>query len=377
MKKILLSLITILIAGFVLTGCNPEALEEGMPTTNGPETIKIGFSGPLIGDVSWLGETAMNGIKLALGEESNDKYIFEMVAEDDQCDPKQAVNAYNKLKSEGVAALVGPECSSAFLAAAPLAERDQIVAITPSATNSDIADSGDFIFRVVASDSFQGKVVAETMYNDFGFRKVAINARNDAWGQGLAQVFTDNFTTLGGEVVTTENHEVLTTDLKTQLTKIKNSEAEAIYAPTFTPELIVMLKQMKELGMTDWKVFGGDGAADEVVATTVGDIAENVIIAQGKENKEGLGQKYEETYLAAYGKEAQAYSKEAYDAARLLAQAIKAVGTDSVAIKDYLYAVQGYQGASGTITFDAKGEMTEKEVGLYTFRDGKFVDYVK
>ncbi|MDP4008411.1 MAG: penicillin-binding protein activator [Candidatus Peregrinibacteria bacterium] len=376
MKKILLSLFTILIAGFVLTACNLEVLEEGLPTASGPQTIKIGFLGPLIGDVSWLGETAMNGVKLAFEEESNDKYTFEMVAEDDQCDPKQGINAYNKLKSDGITALIGPECSSAFLAIAPLAEREQIVAITPSATNADIADAGDFIFRVVASDSFQGKVVAQAIF-DAGFKKVAINTRNDAWGQGLTQVFTESFTALGGEVVTTESHEVLATDLKTQLTKIKNSEAKAIYVPTFAPEMIVMLKQMKELGMTDWKVFGGDAAADESVATTVGDIAENVVVAQGKENKEGLGQKYEETYLAAYGKEPQAYSKESYDAARLLAQAIKTVGTDSAGIRDYLYAVQGYQGASGTISFDAKGEMTEKEVGLYTFRDNKLVDYVK
>lgn len=376
MKKLLLAIATMVLAGLVLVGCNQSALEEPAAPES-PQTVKIGFSGPLIGDISWIGETAMNGVKLALNEESNDRWMFEVVAEDDQCDPKQAINAYNKLKGDGISALVGPECSAALLAVAPLAETDQMLLITPSATNADIANAGDFIFRTVASDAFQGKVVADAMYNDFGYRKVAINAKNDAWGQGLAQVFTDRFTELGGQVVTTERHEANATDFKTQLTKIKNSGAEALYAPTFSPEMIVMLKQMTELGMSDWIIFGGDASTDEVVAQSVGKIAENVILAEGVDNQDEIAKQFEAKYITTYGKEHQTYAKEAYDAAKLVAQAIKAVGTNSADVRDYLYAVEGYQGASGTVTFDEKGEMTEKAVGLYTFRDGKLVEYVK
>lgn len=375
MKKLLLAFLASVFALFLI-GCNPEALEEES-AAEGPETVKIGFSGPMIGDISWLGETSLNGIKLALKEESNENWTFEVIAEDDQCDPKQAVNAYNKLKGSGIAALVGPECSAAFLAVVPLTERDQMIAITPSATNADIANSGDFAFRTVASDAFQGKVVADSMYNDFGFKKVAINAKNDAWGQGLVEVFTSRFTELGGEVTTTESHEANATDMKTQLTRIKNSGAEALYAPTFTPEMIVMLKQMTELGMNDWIIFGGDASADEIVAESVGAISGNVILAKGVDNQDGIAKQFEAKYMETYGKEHQTYSKEAYDAAKLLAQAIKAVGSNSSEIRDYLYAVEGYNGASGTVSFDERGEMTEKGVGLYTFKDGKLVEYVK
>ena len=78
-----------------------------------------------------------------------------------------------------------------------------------------------------------------------------------------------------------------------------------------------------------------------------------------------------------YTKDPSTYASEGYDVARLLAQAVKAVGTDTAAIKTYLYSVKDYPGASGTITFDAQGESIAKEVGIYTFENGKVVPYVK
>lgn len=378
MKKLLLTLTTIILAGFLLIGCNPEALEEGgEAATEGPQVIKIGSMGPLAGDYAWLGEGILNGITMGLEAESDENYTFEVVAEDSQCDPKQAVNAYNKVKSEGAVALAGPECSAAFLAVAPLAERDKIVAMSPSATNPDIADAGDFIFRAPASDSFSGKMAAEFMYNDLGFRKVGVNAKNDAWGQALAGVFEENFTALGGEVTAIEKHEPNTSDVKTQLTKIKNSGAEAIYVPTFPPEFVVTVKQMGELGMGDWTVIGGDASNNEEVSKPLAEAANKMIVISAKENSDAIGKKFVADYVAKYEKDPSAYAAEGYDTARLLAQAIKAVGTDSEAIRDYLYAVEGYKGASGTMTFDERGESVEKEFALFEFVNGEIVDYVK
>lgn len=376
MKKLSLAIATMVLAGLVLVACNPQALEE-TAVPEGPETVKIGSMGPMSGDIAWLGEGITNGVKMGAADESNETWKFEVVIEDDQCDPKQAINAYNKLKGQGVTLFAGPECSAALGAVAPLAEKDQIIIMSPSATRADIAKAGDYIFRTPPSDSFQGKVAASLMYNDLGFKKVAINAKNDAWGQGLVEVFTAEFIALGGEVTASEMHEPNATDLKTQLTKIKNSGAEALYAPTFGPEFMVMTKQMKELGMGSLTIVGGDAVKGDEVATAVQDYAGIILVLAGKDNTDEQGMKFLSAYKAAYEKDPSAYAADGYDATRLLAQAVKAVGTDTTEIKTYLYSVEGYPGASGIVTFDANGESIAKEVGVFKFESGKVVPYTE
>lgn len=364
MKKFLI-LLTITVN--LLFGCTTET--EPSET----QVIKIGASGPLTGDYAWLGQENVNGTKLALEEESNEQWQFEIIIEDDQCDPKSAVNAYNKMKGEGAIAIAGSACSAATISMAALAERDKMVIVSPSASTPDLTTAGDFIFRIIPSDAYAGKVAAEVMYEQFKITKIGINAKNDAWGQGLSRVFSERFEELGGEITTIEKHEANATDMKTQLTKIKNSDAQAIYGPTFSPETVVMVKQMQELGMGDWLYFAGDAAKDNATAEKLIDATNEIHIPSVAENTDKHKQEFIKKYVEMYGAEPEGYAAEGYDAGKLLAQAIKEVGTDPEAIRDYLYQVQNYNGASGIINIDENGDAIGKDIALYTYKDGKVV----
>ena len=141
--------------------------------------------------------------------------------------------------------------------------------------------------------------------------------------------------------------------------------------------MTVMAKQMEELGIADLQVVSGDALNDTAVAETLTDSPVQIIFTYPAANEDQFAQKLKDTHMEVYGKEPHAFTGESYDAGKLLMQAIKAVGTDAAAMRDYLYAVEGYKGASGTITFDENGDVSSKELALYTYKNGEIVEYEK
>lgn len=371
MKKtlLLLSLISI-----VLFGCTAPA-EEPADTSDEDEVISIGVIGPMAGELAWLGEGNANGAKLALEHfeakypESKGKY--NLIIEDDQCDPTTAVNAYNKLKSSNVKAIVGGNCSGATLAVTPLALQDKVLMISPSATSPELTLASDYLFRTSPSDAFAG-VTASNFMTKQGYAKVAINAKNDAWGQGLREVFKANF---NGEVVMDEVHEAESSDFKSVITQLKSSGAEAIYAPTFPNEFQIFTKQLEELGV-DLPILGGDSLNDNAVGKNYGNEWTNkIIFIASATNTDKYATDFNTAYKAKYGSEPATYASDSYDAMTIFLQAFNTVGSNPEDVKDYLYAVQNFPGASGTISFDENGDSVAKELAFFTYQNNVIVPY--
>lgn len=336
------------------------------------ETIKFGAVLPLTGTLANIGEGMRDSMLLAVEETNkaggvNGKEI-ELSIEDTACDPANAVPAVNKLISVNkVIAIAGPTCSGESFATAPIINENKVVAVSPSATNARLAaEGGDYWFRVSPSDALQGKLAAKYARETMGARRAAILYLNNDWAVGLRDVFKAGFVERGGEIAAEESMESDTTDVRTQVTKIRSLNADVIYLLCFPKECAVALRQLSELGVKA-KIMGADGADDPKTLAELGAAADGFILTVPS----GAGEAFNARFRERYSKEAGAYAAQAYDAVMLLIDTVKNAGESGEAMKDYLYTVQ-YNGVTGTIVFDSNGDLTTAKYDLKKWQNGAF-----
>lgn len=345
------------------------------PTSTEP--IKIGLVGPLTGDAAALGENTKVAVEVARDEINaaggiNGRQI-QIIAEDGQCDAKAAVNAATKLINiDKVTAIIGGFCSAETLAIAPLAEQANVPMISPSSTNAKVTTAGDYVFRFIPSDSFQGQFAAGYMVNTLNKKRVAILYCLTDWCVGIKDIFKQQLGAIGGTVVGEEGYQQESRDLRSQITKIKGLNPEAIYFLGYTEATVVGLKQMKELGITA-TIFGGDAWDDPTIPQEAG------VAADGVRYSIAANQQLPQSFLDEMnrrpgGDALSIYGPRAYDILKALAGIMSKVGDDRVKIKDALYKVQDYQGIADKYSMDSNGDVKVANYTIKEMRNGSAVE---
>jgi len=363
-------IIAIIIVGAVLViPCKNDQKNEG--------SVKIGAILPLTGSMATYGEGWRNSILLAI-ENSGLKNKIQLIIEDDaSCDVVQDVTIAQKLINiDQVRAIIGPACSSSLLALLPVTEENKIILISSSATSKSLSGSGNYIFRTISSDAEKAVTVANFAYNR-NFKKAALfyDLASDAFIQQRDDV-KNEFIRLGGEVVADESFKTGDTDFRSQLTKIKSSDADLVFVGFFpTKEGLLFLKQAKELGIELQVISSAPELGTPDFINIAGDLAEGIIFpfTETPTNKEYND--FVNAYKNNFKKDLAGYSAETYDAATLLIRAIIESNGTPDGIKDKLYELgQNYYGASGIITFDKNGDV-QKPIIIKIIKDGQFVPY--
>lgn len=369
MKKELWVFLTI--ALFVIAACQTQQPTAQQPSVKvdrqptGQASYNIGVMLPLTGDGAAYGLPIQKAIKIAFDEINAKGGVngarLDPIYEDSKCNPKDGNAAAQKLVSfDKVKVIIGGVCSGETLGAAPITEQNKVVLISPSATSPDITNAGDFVFRLAPSDAFAGVVASDYAYDDLGARKAAVISETTDYAQGLRKVFKENFANLGGEIVADETFNPEDTDFRTQVTKAKAANPDVIYVvPQTVPKGVLLVKQIKEAGATQQLL-----TAEVLIGRNV--ISEN---AADMEGLIGIEQKFDDKsqkaapLLSKYKQQANEdapfpfYMSAAYDAVYLVSDAIMKNGYDGQKIKDYLYAVENYDGAGGKITIDENGDV--------------------
>jgi branched-chain amino acid transport system substrate-binding protein len=247
---------------------NQTGSRPGEPCSAGSQAgsvVKLGHVAPMTGPQAHLGKDNENGAVLAI-EELNAKGLeiggakvkFELLAEDDQADPKQGSIVAQKLVDAKVNGVIGHLNSGTTIPASKLYADAGIPQISGSATNPKYTQQGfKTAFRVMANDVQQGKALGEFAAKQ-GVKTVAIVDDRTAYGQGLADEFKKAAEASGIKVVATEYTNDKATDFKAILTKIKSTKAELVFFGGMDAQGGPMAKQMKELGIKA-KFLGGDG----------------------------------------------------------------------------------------------------------------------
>ena len=372
----------IIIAVLVIWGISSVS-KTGTTTSTTKSTagsIKIGFVGPLTGDLANMGENAQAAVGIAVEEINKAGGVLgkklEVVYEDDVCAGASGANAISKLiNSDKVVAVLGSVCSGATLGEAPIAEAAKVVQLSYCATNPTISQAGDYIFRDVPSDLFQAKYAAEYLMKT-GKTKVALLTIKNDWGDGLNKAFTDAFTKAGGTIVITDSFDADAKDLRTQLAKIKEKNFPVVNRAYYTGSGIAGRKHAPELSMKS-AFFGADAWDDTKIWSELGTLGDGAMFTVVGTNSTA---DFKTAMKAKLGKDDLVYcSNYAYDGVKILADAMtRANSTDSTAIKNALYDTNYTGGVSAkTIKFDSNGDPTSSAYIVKVANNGKAEELVQ
>lgn len=341
--------------------------------------IIIGAVYPLTGGAASWGVPAKEGIELAVSEINNNGGIsgrkVEVIYEDSKMDPKEGVTAVQKLINvDGVKYILGDIVSGVVLATAPIIEQNRVLNIVQG-SNPDITDAGDYIFRNWASDSFQAKNMARYAYTEAGYRKMAVVNVNTAYGNGLGDSFKKEFEKLGGKISVKENYVDETKDFKTILLKVKTKDSvDAIYLAPNPAEAVIVVKQIKEAGLT-LPILAGD-VMQEFAKGADSKLFEGIIYSTPLFSVEdSLAKEFATKYEIFFNKKSAmtVVSAHTYDAMNILAKAMRETkSTDVEKVKNYIYQIKNYPGVSGDTTFDQNGDVS-KPFGIYKVEKGEAI----
>ncbi|MEW5893065.1 MAG: branched-chain amino acid ABC transporter substrate-binding protein [Pseudomonadota bacterium] len=368
------SIVSALLVTLIAAGCGPK------PEV-GSEVIKIGSVAPLTGPQAHLGKDNENGARLAV-EEINAKGLtlggkpvkLELIGEDDQADPKTGTVVAQKLVDLGVAGVIGHLNSGTTIPASKIYFDAGIPQISPSATAIAYTAQGyKTAFRVMTNDEQQGKVLGQFAVNSMGAKKIAIIDDRTAYGQGLADEFEKAAKAAGASVVAREFTSDRATDFTAILTSIKSKNPDVVFFGGMDPQGGPMAQQMKRLGLTA-KFLGGDGIQNGNFIKLAGVEAEGTVASLPGLPLDAMpgGAGFKQRFEARFGP-IQVYAPYAYDAVYVLVEAMKRADSADHAKVVAELPKTDFEGVTGRIRFDAKGDTTGGAVTLYQVKNGAWV----
>jgi branched-chain amino acid transport system substrate-binding protein len=332
---------------------------------------KVGVVSPMTGATATFGQENANGIKLAYEKLKKGKGPkFDLIIEDDKSEAIESTNATRKLLSvDKVSVMIGAPTSSLALASAPIVQEAKIPFITPTATNAKVTQVGDYITRACFTDDFQGVVMAKFAVNTLKKKKGLVLIENTSdYSKGLAKSFTDEFKKIGGEIVSNEEltYAAKDTDFQSLLRKVKRANPEFIFIPGYYVEVGLLVKQARALGITV-PFLGGDGWDSPKLFEIAGEAVKGSYISNhfAPDDKSPVVQNFVKEYEKAYGSKPGSFAALGYDSLGIVADAMKRAKSNKPAdIRAALVATKGYQGITGTITFDKDRNPTKSAVVL-------------
>ncbi len=402
----------------------------GGSTPTGSTVIKIGTDLPVSGQDTSSGKPAQNGAELAVSEANSSNflpgYTFQFLPKDDvgpsgTHDPAVGKTNVTALIGDAlVAGIVGPFNSSVAKAEMPVANQAPIALISPSNTNQCLTQEGAAVgctgandlvptlrpsgkvtyFRIATTDDHQGAAIADYLYQKKGLKKVYIIDDTETYGVGIANVFEKEWKTVGGTVI---DHKSVakTTSYVGLLTQIASTAPDVIfYGGVDSTGGTLIRQQMQQVPALKNVTFGGgDGIQTSSFATTIGTAGGPIYSTVAAVNPDILpsAKTFITNYNAKYGADQYgAYSAGGYDCAKIILQAVKDAiqggaktpkdSNDAAGAQTFRQAVIdaiqkiNYSGVTGTHTFNANGDTSNKVISIYQIADvsgkpnWKFVD---
>jgi len=365
----------------LLTLIAAAAMAAAMTTgTMAADAIKIGVAGAHSGDLASYGLPTVKAAELVVSDVNAKGGIngakVELLVEDDVCKPEVATNTATKLVSEGVNVVIGHICSGATKAALPIYKGANVIVMSPSATNPDLTQSGEYpnFYRTIASDDAQARTEVDFAIGKLGLKKIAVIHDKGDYGKGLAE-FAKKFIEQSGkaEVVLFEGVTPGAVDYSAVVQKIKRSGAEGVIFGGYHPEASKIVGQMRKKRMKT--VFiSDDGVKDDTFIKVAGKNAEGVYATGPADvSSNPLTKEYREKHMKVYGSEPGAFFDNAVAAALALTNALaKAGSTDPAAIAKVLHT-EDVATPFGKIHFDEKGDAIGVGFSMYQVKDGQYV----
>jgi len=334
----------------------------------------------MTGAVAAYGQDANNGIWIAMQMKPTvlgKKIEYALV--DTKSDKIESATAMSRLiEKDKVVAVIGEMISGDTIAAGPIAEKAMIPMIAPTATNPMVTQGKKYVFRACFIDPVQGEIAAKYAFNNLKAKKAAIiTDKSQDYCVGLAKFFKDNFTKLGGQIVSETFCVTEDKDFSAQLSTIKPTNPDVIYAPNYYSPVALFTKQARELGLKA-PVLAGDGAQADELIQIGGKEVEGVAFTGHFHIKAAttkLAKDFVPRFQKKYNAEPNAFHALGADAYFILLDAIaRAKSTKGEAIRAALATTKNFEGISGKISIGEDGNAVKPMV-IMQVKNGKF-DYL-
>ena len=343
------------------------------------DEILIASANPMTGNSSDFGDIKVKAIQLAFDEVNQTGGIngkqLRLIIGDDASSPKESHKlAVTLTANQQVLAVIGHFNSANTLASRNVYNGAGMPVITDSVNKSITDGTTPYLFRIIPTDQVAAGQIVEYAFNKLYFEKYAIIYVNNAYSTDMKEYFRQKIRELGGEITTQEVFfEGRTTDFTPELEKIKNSAPDSIIFVGYVKEAALIIRQARNMGITT-PFISTDGISSEQLITLGGTAVEGIRLNGFFHTamKEKTAQNFSKAFIERYGKEPDSSAALAYDAAKILIEAIRKNGASREGIYTYLTKLNEYPGVTGNITFDAKHDVPTKIIML-TVKDGKFV----
>ncbi len=345
------------------------------------ETIKLGVAGPHSGDLASYGIPSIKAAELVVKEINAKGGVLgrqvELLVEDDVCKPELATNTATKLVSKGVHVVVGHVCSGATRAALGIYKDAKVIAISPSATNPALTQSGDFpnFYRTIAADDDQAKLGVHFTLNKLKAKKIAIVHDKGDYGKGYAEFakkFVEEAKT--AEIVLFEGITPGAVDYSAIVQKIRQAKADTVIYGGYHPEAssIVMLMRKKKMKTN---FISADGVKDDTFIKVAGKSAEGVYATGPRDvSKNPLAVAFNDAHKKAYGADPGAFFLNAVAATQALLNAIQKAGSTEAAKVEAVLRGQEVDTPLGKVKFDKKGDAIGVGFSVYQVKKGVFTE---
>ena len=338
--------------------------------------IKIGMSyhGPNF-------NASVNGARLAIAQLNSAGGVhgntLELLPRNNQGDASYNLGLTESLITEyEVDALIGAEYSTVTIPMSRVAQSHGIPMVSTGATNPAVTDAGDYIFMAAFTDNVQGEVMAGVAYNDLDARTAAVlTQQGDVYSEGLSKIFIDNFTELGGTVLVITTYKRGTDNVDSQLNEVKKASPDVIFIPGFNPEVPLIANTGDRLGVGGTYI-GADGW-DSPGLLNAGEALEGALFSSHFSVKvpdsqlSDAARDFINSYTNDYGIPPDGFAAMAYDAVRIMAQAMKRTTSHrGEEIKSQLAATSNYEGAVFFSGYD-ENRHAQKSVVINIISDGE------
>lgn len=340
------------------------------------DVMRLGYLMPETGQLAFLGPPMISAVEMAV-EEINDAggpldREVELVGADEAGNEAVASESAGRLLSEGVAGIVGASASGMSLAVIDQITGAEVVQCSPSNTSPTFTDydDGGYYFRTAPTDVLQGPVLADVVTED-GHSNVAILARGDDYGRGLADAAAQGLEANDATVVLNETYDPETASFDAEATQAEESGADAVIIVSFD-EGKQLIPELLEAGFTPDQLYGGDGIRSETLNEDIDPQDPNAVdgfkgTAPDPSAVEGFLDRLNEFDPEL---EESAFAPQAYDCAMLIALAAHAA--DSTDPADFAGEIVGLTNGENECTgFEECADLLDQDESIdYQFASG-------
>jgi branched-chain amino acid transport system substrate-binding protein len=355
----------------------PEADAKPAPKPVGPDVV-IGAYLPVTGPEASFGLAVHNGIAIAVAEQNRAGGVrggrIVMRTIDTHGRTSEAAAAVNRLATEERAvAILGEVTSRASLAGAGVAQGLGVPMIAPVATHPDITRVGDMISRACILDEAQAVAMASFARTRLKAARVAVlYDLTQPYSSGLATLFDQAFSRLGGTIATVQTFNGASLDVQAQLEAIRDAKVDAIFAPLYYAPAAVIARKLRELDVTA-PMLGTDGWDSPELGKLAGAALDGSYYTSSfaAGDPRPIVQELVKQYRAKHGGDPDGLAALGYDSARLLFAAMtRARSLSGRDLAEAIGSTKGLQGATGTLTMGPDRE-PRKPVAVLQIKAGK------